>query len=385
MTESDHKLHLGSGSITLPGWINIDLDSPTADQLLDLTDPLPFESASVSHIFNEHFIEHITREQAVAFLKECYRVLKQQGVMRITTPNLRFLAHSYFSDNRDEWGDLWQPNSRCQLMNEGMRSWGHKFLYDAEELTRILGEAGFKSITFETYRQSRDEILVSLESRPFHNELIVEARKSSNTEIEVNFATVTENEATWNFHSDARIQITEQSLTKASLESAARAEFIEVLSAQIRELEARLAGQAQDSVKIAAESSARADFIDTQSAHIHALEARLTEQAQVSAKAATESSARADFIEAQSAHIHELEARLAEQAQASANIATESSARAEFIDALSAHIRELEAILTEQKQRTETLQLHAADIEIKLKAIESSWCGKINYFFNRNA
>lgn len=268
MTKPDQKLHLGCGSINFPGWVNIDLDSPTADQLLDLTEPLPFESESVSHIFNEHFIEHITREQAIAFLKECYRVLAPQGAIRITTPNLRFLTHAYFSDNRDEWGDLWQPNSRCQLMNEGMRAWGHQFLYDAEELTRVLGESGFKSITFQAYTQSSDEVFVGLESRPFNNELIVEARKSSGIDIQVDFSAVAENEAMWSSCSDTSMQATEQSLIKVSLESAARAEFIEVQSTRIHELEAMLA-------EVAAESAARAEFIEKLSDRIREIEKKL--------------------------------------------------------------------------------------------------------------
>ncbi|WP_085647542.1 MULTISPECIES: methyltransferase domain-containing protein [unclassified Pseudomonas] len=243
MAQTDQKLHLGCGSVTFPGWINIDLDSPTADRLLDLTEPLPFADSSVSHIFNEHFIEHVTREQAVAFLKECFRVLTPGGAIRITTPNLRFLTHSYFSDSKNEWGDLWQPNSRCQMMNEGMRSWGHQFVYDAEEMTRAIGEAGFKSIVFQSYRKSADEVFSGLESRPFHNELIVEARKSSAVDVDVDFSAVTENEATWLSSGAGSVQANEHASVKTALESAARAEFIEVQSARIREVEAELLAQ----------------------------------------------------------------------------------------------------------------------------------------------
>jgi len=235
MTDTDKKLHLGCGSVTFPGWVNIDLDSPEADLLLDLTEPLPFAESSVSHMFNEHFIEHITREQAVSFLKECFRVLTPEGAIRITTPNLRFLTHCYFSDSINEWGDLWQPNSRCQMMNEGMRSWGHQFVYDAEELARVITEAGFKSIIFQTYRQSDDKDLSGLESRPFHNELIVEARKSSAVEVTIDFHAVNDNEAAWAEQSG----VSEQAAVAA--ESAARAEYIEHQSNHIRELEAALA------------------------------------------------------------------------------------------------------------------------------------------------
>ncbi|MBK5552224.1 methyltransferase domain-containing protein [Pseudomonas sp. TH03] len=245
MSQTDQKLHLGCGSIQFPGWVNIDLDSPTADLLLDLTEPLPFADGSVSHIFNEHFIEHVSREQAVAFLKECHRVLVPGGAIRITTPNLRFLTFSYLSNTTDEWGDLWQPNSRCQMMNEGMRSWGHQFVYDAEELVRVLGEAGFKSVVFQPYRESSDEVFAGLEARPFHNELIVEARMSDSVDVEINFGAMTKNEAEWNIHLDDSQQSKEQASVRTELESVARAEFIDALTAHIRKMEALEATQAQ--------------------------------------------------------------------------------------------------------------------------------------------
>lgn len=174
------KLHLGSGDVRLDGWLNVDLEAPCADLHLDLRKPLPFGDESVEYIFNEHFIEHIDRKDALSLLKECCRVLNQNGVLRLSTPNLRYLAVSYLSRNINDWGDLWQPKNPCHLMNEGMRFWGHEFLYDAEELNIILSEAGFEYIRFVPWRESTVDKLAGLESRPFHQELIIEAFKNNN-------------------------------------------------------------------------------------------------------------------------------------------------------------------------------------------------------------
>jgi predicted SAM-dependent methyltransferase len=171
------KLHLGSGRVNLTGWLNVDLDAPEADMHLDLRAKLPFEDQSVTHIYNEHFIEHITREEALSLLKECHRVLRNDGVFRLSTPNLKFIAISYLSRSVAEWGELWKPANPCFLMNEALRLWGHQFVYDAEELTQVLTEAGFDSVQFVKFGESSNDELVGLETRPFHNELIVEARK----------------------------------------------------------------------------------------------------------------------------------------------------------------------------------------------------------------
>jgi len=197
MIHNTNKLHLGCGKVNFDGWLNIDIATPTADMLLNLTKPLPFEDDSVSHIFNEHFIEHISRTEAVAFLSECRRILKPDGVIRLTTPNLRFLISSYCTFQKDEWGELWQPKTRCSMLNEGMRSWGHQFVYDDDELVRIFLEAGFHFISFQEYRSSQYNELCNLETRPFNNELIIEARKSEESIQSIEYQVARLNEDQW--------------------------------------------------------------------------------------------------------------------------------------------------------------------------------------------
>lgn len=172
------KLHLGCGSNYLKGWINVDLDAACADVHADLRDPLSHDDASVDFIFNEHFIEHLTRQEGILFLKECYRVLRPGGIIRLSTPDLRWLIAQYIAGKLDEWLNVsWVPRSACQMMNEGMRLWGHQFLYDLPELAEVLYGSGFTEIVGVAHRASNHPELVDLECRPFHQELIVEARR----------------------------------------------------------------------------------------------------------------------------------------------------------------------------------------------------------------
>ncbi len=170
------KLHLGCGPNYRAGWLNVDIDSSCADLLHDLRSPLPFESESVSHIYNEHFFEHLTLQEGAAFLKECRRVLIKGGVLRISTPDLRWLIEQYVSGAVDEWKDVdWLPLTPCQLLNEGVRSWGHLFVYDQDELCVALSAAGFNEVRKVGWRTSVHPEMCDMESRPFHRELIVEA------------------------------------------------------------------------------------------------------------------------------------------------------------------------------------------------------------------
>jgi len=171
-------LHLGCGSNILEGWINIDIKGRPGITPWDLTRPFPVESGTISFIFSEHFIEHVTLEQATNILRECHRMLRPEGVLRISTPDLRMLINVYLSGRLSDWTDVgWTPSTPCQMLNEGMRLWSHRFIYDTDEINRILEETGFQKVKRVRWRESEHQELTGLECRPFHGEIILEAVK----------------------------------------------------------------------------------------------------------------------------------------------------------------------------------------------------------------
>lgn len=139
------KLHLGCGPVIKEGFINYDKAPGEGGISLDLRDPLPHQNNSVEFIFTEHFLEHLTRDEALKLLKECHRVLIPNGKIRVTVPDLEQLAKYYLDGHITEWKDVWAPKTPCQMLNEGMKNWDHKFMYDKDELILILQEAGFSS------------------------------------------------------------------------------------------------------------------------------------------------------------------------------------------------------------------------------------------------
>jgi len=172
------KLHLACGQNVLDGWANIDINSNRQIIGWNLTDRLPVRSATIELIFCEHFVEHVTLEEAKALLSDWYSVLQSGGILRLSTPNLKKVIDEYLSGRILEWYDVgWTPTTPCQLVNEGLRLWGHQFVYDAEELRRILEEAGFRQVTQVVWGESSHSELRNLEFRPFHGELIFECVK----------------------------------------------------------------------------------------------------------------------------------------------------------------------------------------------------------------
>jgi predicted SAM-dependent methyltransferase len=167
------RLHLACGDHLLDGWANVDMHGPSRVIRWDLTRPLPVATASMDYVYTEHFIEHIERRQAERLLRECRRVLKPGGVLRLSTPSLRVLVDDYAAGRTRGWEDMgWTPSTPCQLINEGMRMWGHQFVFDAAELEGLLRDTGFAQVAPRPWRGSPHEALANLECRPHHDELI---------------------------------------------------------------------------------------------------------------------------------------------------------------------------------------------------------------------
>ncbi|HBB75181.1 MAG TPA: hypothetical protein DC048_12130 [Planctomycetaceae bacterium] len=168
---------LGHGTKVLPGWTNIDLEGDGRTTFAwDLTRTLPFADQSVDFIYSEHFIEHLTLAQGQALLRECRRVLTPTGVLRLSTPELRTLVEKYLTAAVDEWADMgWKPSTPCDLLNEGLRLWGHQYVYDHYKLTSVLLTCGFAKVARCEWGSSTHKALRDLETRPNHGDCIVEA------------------------------------------------------------------------------------------------------------------------------------------------------------------------------------------------------------------
>lgn len=184
-------LQIGGGKYMLPGWLNGDLIA--GEIHLNACRKLPFTDCSIERIFAEHFIEHITWQQAVALLGECQRILKPGGKIRLATPDLEKIAAVYRKQNPDV--DLAQAMARhcknhnrptptsAHFVNDQFRLWGHRFLHDYESLSLAMTGAGFKTPVRHLFGQSEDALLQNLERHADVDwmrdglQLIVEAEK----------------------------------------------------------------------------------------------------------------------------------------------------------------------------------------------------------------
>lgn len=165
---TDLRVHVGCGAKPLPGWLNVDIAQyPGVDLVLDVREGLHLDSAR--YIFAEHFLEHLTLEEGLSFLRDCRRILSDEGVLRLSTPNLDWvwLTHYKKPDQMDDRERL----LGCLEMNRAFHGWGHQFLYNLHTLTLVLRAAGFAQIHARSYGESPLPALRELEQHERHEDV----------------------------------------------------------------------------------------------------------------------------------------------------------------------------------------------------------------------
>ena len=166
---SELKLHVGSGPLVREGWVNIDSHAyPGVDHVLDVRGGLPFDDASATYVYAEHFIEHLPQADGLAFLRECRRVLKDNGILRLSTPSLDWVWATQY--HLGTWGAESEAIRDCFWINRGFYGWGHQFLYNFPTLRSMLKLAGFADVVQHPYGASDHEDLRGLEKHETYHD-----------------------------------------------------------------------------------------------------------------------------------------------------------------------------------------------------------------------
>jgi predicted SAM-dependent methyltransferase len=141
-----------TGEATQPGRLTL-VDADRFYLEHDSVQPLPVADEVFDWVYSEHFIEHISLEQAVVWMKEVRRVLKRGGFLRLSTPDMaRYIAGytdpsgAFFAEHRrrlERAGMKQVPQRPAWMLNQIFRWWGHQWLYDVPEVRVLAQVAGF--------------------------------------------------------------------------------------------------------------------------------------------------------------------------------------------------------------------------------------------------
>jgi predicted SAM-dependent methyltransferase len=168
------KLHLGCGFHLMEGWLNSDYFPKESNVIhIDATGVYPFPDGTFDYAYSEHMIEHVPYPAGHSMLKESWRVLKDGGKMRLSTPNLAFLIALYESERSELQEEYIRRSSQdCRaalpcdtfVINNFVRAWRHQFIYDEKVLRFSMEQAGFVEITKVALNESEDPALRNLEN-----------------------------------------------------------------------------------------------------------------------------------------------------------------------------------------------------------------------------
>lgn len=96
MMEKLNYLNVGCGSKFHNDWYNIDMTSNAPEVMIaNLLKGIPFDDNNFDVVYHSQVLEHIPREKALAFMQECYRVLKPGGIVRVVVPDLENIVNEY--------------------------------------------------------------------------------------------------------------------------------------------------------------------------------------------------------------------------------------------------------------------------------------------------
>lgn len=169
-------LELGSGGGPRPaGWLATDLE-PSHDALkLDATQPFPIDDTSFDYVYARHLIEHLHFSAGRFMLRECFRILRPGGTIRIVTVSIGFLF-GLFSPQRSAAADRYiqcvtetfvpaAPKPMPSFVfDHFVRGQGRKFIYDRATLELVLTEVGFASVQIRESDRSEHVRLRGLEA-----------------------------------------------------------------------------------------------------------------------------------------------------------------------------------------------------------------------------
>lgn len=152
------KIHYASYTKMIPGWLNVDLQEsgPENYMKVNLVTKHPFPDDWFRFGFSEDFLEHISQFDAILFLIEAHRTLKPGGVLRVSSPDLRYVLRDGFPSH--DFATLMDAKERHYDRNR------HIEFFTRESLTTVAEHIGY-SVEFVPLGESRHPELRGIDTR----------------------------------------------------------------------------------------------------------------------------------------------------------------------------------------------------------------------------
>lgn len=176
--------------------------------------PLPFPTGCAKVVYHSNVLEHFPKAAGFELLRECHRLLKPGGWLRIVVPNLEVPMREYLASIEPIFDVARYDRAMYLLFDQMVRTESasgvskklspaarikkllglaptperlgelHKWMYDRHSLPKLLSDLGFSEIAVLDYKTSRIDSFAAyyLDNEPDSSEykqdmLYVEARR----------------------------------------------------------------------------------------------------------------------------------------------------------------------------------------------------------------
>jgi len=142
-------LHVGCGDVILPPpFENLDGRNLPGVQHIGSVFPLPFEDKSFDLVYSSHVLEHFHRKDTLNVLKEWVRVLKDDGILRLSVPSFENLIKIYELSGSIE--NVTGPLMGGQTYDTNF----HYNVFDKKYLKKLMEDAGLEAVHNWDYRRT---------------------------------------------------------------------------------------------------------------------------------------------------------------------------------------------------------------------------------------
>ena len=142
-----------------PEWreIRLDLDPAVGpDIVCSMTDMSPISASTIDAVWSSHNLEQLQRHEVPLALAEFIRVLKPQGLLLLTLPDLQQVAQLVVEDRIEDQAYLSSSGPITALdmifghtasLARGNQLMAHRTGFTARMLQKVLVEAGFVQVS----------------------------------------------------------------------------------------------------------------------------------------------------------------------------------------------------------------------------------------------
>ena len=137
----------------------------------DCRNPWPLHAESADGVYMSHVLEHLDCQECLKTLRVARRVLKPKGVIRVGVPDPAVFRMNFAEDTAEntkrlfgEGEALW-PGGPSTFTEGALFFKEHKQALGEDALWCCLAVAGFRSVTPQKFRQTKDPRLCELDNR----------------------------------------------------------------------------------------------------------------------------------------------------------------------------------------------------------------------------